>query len=87
MPNFFANFISCLSPVFLAANTFPLNYDGLNPCSNPWGGGGKVPIMACTGRLRPKWVHFSGVRYMIVETYVERLGKFAISVYKKAQTG
>ena len=49
--------------------------------------GGEVPIMASTGRLRPKWVHFSGVRYMIVETYVERLGKFAISVYKKAQTG
>lgn len=51
------------------------------------GGWEELPIITYMERLRPKWVHFSGVRYMIVETYVERLGKFAISVYKKAQTG
>ena len=29
-----------------------------------WGGGGVLPIMADTGRLCPKGVPFSGLRYM-----------------------
>ena len=28
------------------------------------GGGGVLPMMACTGRLRPKGVSFSGLGYM-----------------------
>ena len=31
----------------------------------PGGGGGVLPIMAYTGRLRPKGVPFSGFRYII----------------------
>jgi len=79
MPSFFVKFISCLSPVFVAANTFPLDYDGLNPCSNPQGKG-VLPITASTGRLHPKWVPFSGLGYMIVEKYVERLGKLRMKI-------
>jgi len=42
-------------------------------------------------RLRPKWVPFSGFRYMrvsisLVEEY-ERVGKSVISICKKAQKG
>ena len=35
-----------------------------NQESYPGGGGGLLPIMAYTGRLRPKGVPFSGLRYM-----------------------
>jgi len=56
---------------------------GLDP-----GGRGVLPIMAYTGRVRPKGVSFSGFRYMkgilLVEVY-KRVGKSVISVYKKAQ--
>ena len=31
---------------------------------SPWRGGGALPKMAYTGRLRPKWVPFSRFRYM-----------------------
>ena len=37
---------------------------GENTGSNPPGGGGVLPMMTYTGRLRPKGVYFSGLTYM-----------------------
>ena len=37
---------------------------GKSPVRGPGGGGMVLPIMAYTGRLRPKGVSFSGFRYI-----------------------
>ena len=41
------------------------------------GGGGVLPIMACTGRLSPKGVPFSGFRYK------KKRGISQVEVYKR----
>ena len=52
--------------------------------------GGLLPIMAYTGRLRPKGVPFSGLRYMkgggtsLVEVF-KRVGRSVICARERAQ--
>ena len=56
-------------------------------------GGGVLPIMTCTGRLRPKGVSFSGFRSVwkgigvsAVEVY-KMVEKSVIWVWERAQNG
>ena len=64
---------------------------GLQPRGNP-GGGGVIPMVAYTGRLRPEGVSSSGFRYMkgsgtlLVAVY-KRVGKSVVLVCKRAQKG
>ena len=64
---------------------------GLQPRDKP-GGGGVIPMMAYTGRLRLEGVSSSGFRYMkgsgtlLVAVY-KRVGKSVVLVGKRAQKG
>ena len=46
---------------------------------------GVLPIMAYTGRLRPKGVPFSGFRYILLVEVYERVGKSVIWVCERTQ--
>ena len=65
---------------------------GWQPRHKPGGGGGVLPMMAYTGRLRPEGVSSSGFRYMkgsgtlLVEVY-KRVGKSVVLVRERAQKG